>query len=301
MIRRRLLLVLLLALAGCANRLPKPELPEREQARTRPPSGELYAPHLKDGGPPVPPDIARIPEPIPVPEPRSRYGNRSPYSVLGRSYHVRDSARGYVERGLASWYGNKFHGRPTSSFEPYDMYKFTAAHKTLPLPSFVEVTNLENGRQVVVRVNDRGPFHDGRIIDLSYAAAVRLGIHVQGVGQVEVRALDPAGARLAERPLRAGERALHRSAIAAPAPLRGPVGSGRRLLQVASFAVKDNAERLRDRLREDGQEAVELERAAVGGRTVWRVRIGPLAAAELAAAERRLERLGIRGAQTVAP
>jgi rare lipoprotein A len=124
-------------------------------------------------------------------EPRSRYGNRSPYKVLGRSYSVRDSAEGYVEQGMASYYGNKFHGRRTSNLEVYDMYAFTAAHKSLPLPSFARVTNLENGRSVVVRVNDRGPFHDGRVIDLSYAAAVKLGYRDKGTARVEVRGLAP--------------------------------------------------------------------------------------------------------------
>ena len=121
-------------------------------------------------------------------EPRSRYGNRS-YSVLGKRYDVMAATDGYVEQGLASYYGKKFHGRRTSMLEVYDMYAFSAAHKTLPLPSYARVTNLANGKSVVVRVNDRGPFHAGRIIDLSYAAAVKLGVHRAGVAKVEVRAL----------------------------------------------------------------------------------------------------------------
>ncbi len=147
-------------------------------------AGGLYAPHIKDSVPGELPDVDAIPEPEVVALPRSRYGNRSPYKVLGKTYKVRDSAEGYVERGTASYYGNKFHGRRTSNLEVYDMYAFTAAHKTLPLPSFARVTNLDNGKSVVVRVNDRGPFHDGRIIDLSYAAAVKLGIQSRGTGRV---------------------------------------------------------------------------------------------------------------------
>src|SRR5690606_22954938 len=112
-----------------------------------------------------------------------------PYSVLGKSYHVLESPRGYRERGIASYYGKKFHGRRTSSLEVYDMYTFSAAHKTLPLPSYARVTNLANGESVVVRVNDRGPFHEGRIIDRSFAAAVKLGIPRTGTAQVEVEAL----------------------------------------------------------------------------------------------------------------
>src|SRR5690606_11216895 len=154
-------------------------------------AGGLYAPHIKDTVPDELPDVDAIPEPEVVAEPRSRYGNRSPYKVLGKSYRVLDSAEGYDETGLASYYGNKFHGRRPSNLEVYDMYAFTAAHKSLPLPSFARVTNLDNGKSVVVRVNDRGPFHEGRIIDLSYAAAVKIGIRDRGTGRVEVVGLGP--------------------------------------------------------------------------------------------------------------
>lgn len=153
-------------------------------------AGGLYAPGVKDTVPDYVPNVDAIPEPEVRNEPRSRYGNRS-YSVLGKRYQVRDTAEGYVEQGRASFYGNKFHGRRTSNQEVYDMYAFTAAHKSLPLPSYVRVTNLDNGRSVVVRVNDRGPFHEGRIIDLSYAAAVKLDFVRQGTARVEVRALMP--------------------------------------------------------------------------------------------------------------
>lgn len=125
-------------------------------------------------------------------ETKSAHGNMPTYQVRGRRYHVLHSSRGYDERGVASWYGEPFHGRRTSSGETYDMHQLSAAHRTLPLPTYVEVTNLENGRQIVVRVNDRGPFHDGRIIDLSYAAARKLDIVGPGTAQVRVRALDPA-------------------------------------------------------------------------------------------------------------
>ena len=137
------------------------------------------------------PDVNKLPEPVPKVEPRSLYGNKSPYSVLGQTYNVLPSPRGYVERGIASFYGNKFHGYKTSSLEEYDMYQFSAAHKTLPLPSYARVTNLENGKSVIVRINDRGPFHENRIIDLSFAAAVKIGVWPKGTGLVEVRAIDP--------------------------------------------------------------------------------------------------------------
>jgi len=153
--------------------------------------GGLYAPHIKDSIPDHIPDVDAIPEPVVEILPRSRYGNRSPYQVLGRTYHVLEDATGFVETGIASYYGEKFHGRRTSNQEVYDMYAYTAAHKSLPLPSFARVTNLDTGQSVVVRVNDRGPFHDGRVIDLSYAAAVKIGIREAGMGRVEVRALTP--------------------------------------------------------------------------------------------------------------
>jgi len=129
--------------------------------------------------------------PVPKVEPRSRYGNPSSYVVFGKRYYTLPESDGYVERGIASWYGKKFHGSRTSSREPYDMYAMTAAHTQLPLPTYVQVTNLKNGRKIIVRVNDRGPFHQNRLIDLSYTAAVKLDIVREGTGLVEVRALDP--------------------------------------------------------------------------------------------------------------
>jgi rare lipoprotein A len=152
-------------------------------------AGGLYAPHERDSVPDELPDVDAIPEPEVTNEPRSSVGNRRTYSVLGKKYQVLDSADGYVETGTASYYGKKFHGRRTSNLEVYDMYAFSAAHKTLPLPSFARVTNLDNGKSVIVRVNDRGPFHAGRVIDLSYAAATKLGYVSKGTARVEVRAL----------------------------------------------------------------------------------------------------------------
>ncbi len=151
-------------------------------------AGGLYLPGVSDKVPDEIPDVDAIPEPDVRDEPRSRTGNGD-YSVLGKRYQVMDDQEGYVETGLASYYGTKFHGRRTSSQEVYDMYAFTAAHKTLPLPSFARVTNLDNGKSIIVRVNDRGPFHPGRVIDLSYAAAVKLGYRDKGTARVEVRAV----------------------------------------------------------------------------------------------------------------
>ncbi|MGY0634677.1 septal ring lytic transglycosylase RlpA family protein [Luteimonas sp. A478] len=193
------------------RRSPYPAAQEDLSKRGDYVSGGLYAPHIRDTAPDYIPDVDAIPEPEVVDEPRSRYGNRSPYTVLGKRYTVQDEPAGFAEQGIASYYGNKFHGRRTSNMEVYDMYAFTAAHKSLPLPSFARVTNLDNGRSVVVRVNDRGPFHEGRVVDLSWAAAVKLDMHRQGTGQVEVRALSP------------GEDARHvHGAVAAASPSAQP-------------------------------------------------------------------------------
>jgi len=221
----------------------------------------------RDGaGRPLDPDEISVPEPRP--EPRARYGNHSPYTVNGTTYHVRTSASGYRERGLASWYGRKFHGRTTSSGEPFDMYKVSAAHKTLPLPSWVEVTNLDNGRKLVVRVNDRGPFKEGRIIDLSYAAAIKLDVLDSGTAPVEVRAID------------FGDRA----ATIAARPVSVPVQ-----LQAGAFGSREAANRVARRLADAGIENVRVQSARVDRDRVWRVRVGPVW--EAALAQRLVERI----------
>ncbi len=147
-----------------------------------------------DGAPSNHVDLSGVPDAVPKAQPLSDLGNHSPYVVLGKRYRVLPSATGYQATGIASWYGSKFHGRLTSSGQPYDMYRMTAAHRSLPIPSYVEVKNLDNGRRVVVEINDRGPFRDGRIIDLSYAAAVRLGFVHEGVTRVRLEALEPPAA-----------------------------------------------------------------------------------------------------------
>ncbi|RAN77278.1 hypothetical protein B5P43_21555 [Bacillus sp. SRB_336] len=232
----------------------------------------------RDGNDSVPgdvPDVSKLVEPVPKVEPRSLYGNKSPYTVLGRSYRVLPSARGYDERGIASFYGNKFHGYKTSSLETYDMYAFSAASTTLPLPSYARVTNLENGKSVIVRVNDRGPFHENRLIDLSYAAAVKIGIWPKGTGLVEVRGIDP-GNPAQELP--------------APAVVTG----GHIYLQVGAFSDADNAQRLAERLRQANLGAVQVMDAEVNGRRVRRVRVGPLADVDRAdEVSARIEGMGL--------
>jgi rare lipoprotein A len=144
----------------------------------------------KDYGPAKEVDVSQVPDAEPRWEPYSVGGNQTPYEVLGETYHVLPTSKNFQQVGVGSWYGNKFHGHLTSNGEIYDMYAMTAAHKTLPIPSFLKVTNLENQRTVIVRVNDRGPFHEGRVIDLSYAAAARLGYHQKGTAKLRLESID---------------------------------------------------------------------------------------------------------------
>lgn len=312
-----LLAVVLTACGGKKTKPAAPEVPRSSHGASQRPApvtsarpdkpgeytaGGLYKPGVPDGGPPIPPDIGHLVEPEPSDEPRARYGNRSPYTVLGKDYHVMDDARGYVARGISSWYGTKFHGRATSSLEPYDMYQFTAAHKSLPLPTHVRVTHLGNGRSVVVRVNDRGPFHEGRLIDLSYAAAVKIGMHIDGTAPVEIRVLKPGEtpppppAAMSREQAWAAARAGIVPTTSQPAAMPAPAApvSGRVWLQVASFGEPGNAQRLVERLESARVGATSVQRAQVGARTVYRVRLGPFESAERSrSASERLQGLGL--------
>lgn len=233
---------------------------------------------VKDSAPPQPVDVDNIPDAMPRPEPRSKYGNRPSYQVNGTTYHVLKDAAGYSERGIASWYGRKFHGKRTSSGEPYDMYAMTAAHRSLPLPCYARVTNLQNGRSVVVRINDRGPFHDNRLIDLSYAAAVKLDITAGGTGLVEVRVIDARDAP----------------------PAAPPAGLPPRLyVQLGAFAQVENAQRLADKLSSHGFQPVIMP-APSTAQLLHRVRLGPLPSVEFAdELVRKLLTLGFAQRQVV--
>ena len=204
----------------------------------------------KDGPPlTVPQGLANLPDPEVVEESRSRYGNPSTYTVAGKTYRLMATSRGYSAEGLASWYGRKFHGRRTSSGEPFDMFALTAAHRTLPIPAFASVTNLTNGRSTVVRINDRGPFHDDRIIDLSYAAAVKLGFEGSGTARVRVEILEPG-------------RDIY--------------------LQAGAFTSLSAADALKARVEQlTGQPAFVVK---VPGDSLYRVRIGPVKGRSEAAA-----------------
>jgi len=210
-------------------------------------------------------------EAVPKVERKSKYGNPKSYVVFGKRYYVKDSAKGYVEQGIASWYGTKFHGRRTSSGETYDMYAMTAAHKTLPLPTYARVTNLENGRSVMVKVNDRGPFHQNRIIDLSYSAATRLGIVKTGTGRVEVEAIDPrnyvrqAQQQPSEPEIVVQEITQNESATVLET-----------YLQIGAFSSLANAESLRKSLADKGIANIAVYDFMVADKPIHKVRIGPI-------------------------
>ncbi|HEY9198349.1 MAG TPA: septal ring lytic transglycosylase RlpA family protein [Gammaproteobacteria bacterium] len=265
----------------------------------------------RDSGPAHPPlDVMAIPDAVPKVEPRSRYGNPASYVVFGKRYHVMPTSAGYVERGIASWYGDKFHGLRTSSGDAYDMYGMTAAHKTLPLPTYARVTNLRNGRSIVVKINDRGPFVANRIIDLSYTGAAKLGLLGNGTGLVEVRALDPRradpGPTLIEvkrdtpaapaakstqvataKPLPGIVESLIPAAHAdeappmpvTPAAPAAMTATPTLYLQIGAFASRDNAEQLRRKLSAARLAGIHISEAVSNQRPIYRVRIGPLASA----------------------
>jgi rare lipoprotein A len=238
------------------------------------------APQPPPGAPlPAPPaGIESIPDAVPRSEPRSAHGNPPFYDVLGRRYFVLAAADGYLERGVASWYGPTFHGGNTSSGEPYDMYGMSAAHKTLPLPTYARVTNLRNGRNVVVRINDRGPFVANRLIDLSYTAAAKLDMIREGTTLVEVRTLTPGVPDV-----------LTRSAQSPPPSL---------YVQAGAFADAHNAQRVLERLHAAGLASAFIVSPLEGKSRLYRVRLGPVGSvAEFDQLTARLAALGIRDAR----
>ena len=244
--------------------------------------GQVVVKDEQDRAPKKNVDISRVPDPVPRAEPKSKYGNPKSYEVFGKRYYVMDSSLGYKERGIASWYGEKFHGRRTSSGETYDMYAMTAAHKSLPLPTYVSVKNLENGRKIIVRVNDRGPFHEGRIIDLSYTAAQKLDIVRAGTARVEVEAINPAGGN----PV-ASEKSGNSNL------LKTNTGQGF-YIQAGSFAIAQNAKKLQEKLAQSSAHMVSINQVVSNNNTLYRVLIGPVSNIDVA--DRiilKLEELGI--------
>lgn len=266
----------------------------------------------KDGPPPFDVDVSKIPDAVPKSERVSKYGNKPVYNVFGKNYHVMSSSKNYEEQGIASWYGTKFHARHTSNGERYDMLGMTAAHKTLPLPTYVQVTNLSNGKKVIVKVNDRGPFEGNRIIDLSYVAAKKLGMLGHGTARVDIKAIDPV--RFAEQHQKSREervtttddfyltdnntvktpasevdplmpssrhRAMHvaqastESDSFTPAPRHHArhVAQGSAVyMQVGAFRNRHYAERLKNRVGPMTTSPVKI----ASGKNMYRVQIGPI-------------------------
>lgn len=226
----------------------------------------------QDGAPAYFKDVSQIPDAIPVPH--TGVYKDSPYRVLGRNYNPMKDGRNYRKVGLASWYGTKFHGQLTANGEPYDLYGMTAAHKTLPLPTYVRVTNLDNHRTIIVRVNDRGPFHSDRIIDLSYAAAVKLGFAEKGVGRVKVEGIDPVVWQQQNTPgyLVKAQPATNTSSQSVAAAAT----TGGLYLQVGAFSSDQAAQQLRAQLQSMVSAPVFISAVTLESRTLHRVRLGPV-------------------------
>ncbi|GHE19870.1 septal ring lytic transglycosylase RlpA family protein [Halomonas urumqiensis] len=281
--------VILTGCAGGGGQSSEPTPERKASAESSSGSGGERYSMSGDAYPQQPPDVSRVPDAQPRIEPPSRGGNRSTYQVWGKTYQVLPDARGYTRQGVASWYGEKFHGYATSNGEIYDMYKMSAAHRSLPLPTFARVTSLDNDRSVIVRINDRGPFHSDREIDLSYAAAARLDILDNGTGRVKVEAID------AERWIAENGGAV-KSTLAdsrsAPVASSGaeaqdgpsvqraePAGTSTPsalYLQVAALGSEDNARALKAKLQDRLSRPVRI--ASQTG--MHRVQVGPLANAD---------------------
>ena len=257
----------MLLIAACASPGKKDAAPKSKNAATRVDRSETVVPKV---------------------EPRSKYGNPDSYVVFGKRYYVMDSSKGYVEEGIASWYGTKFHGRKTSSQETYDMYAMTAAHKSLPLPTYALVTNKENGRSIIVRINDRGPFHDNRIIDLSYAAAVKLGVVTKGTGLVEVRAIDPRTKKVAGRSKHsnAGEQGNVIDVSSLEVIEQSAQSTAEKqvdiYVQVGAFRSRDNAVKLKSQFAGLNVGGVSVHGYSLHSKPIYKVRVGPLETVEQA-------------------
>jgi len=250
-------------------------------------SGDSFA-RQKDSGPNHEVDVSQLADAVPRVDPITIAGNKNPYTVNGVTYQLMPSAKGYSEEGMASWYGNKFHGRKTSNGETYSMYGMTAAHKTLPIPAYVGVTNLANGRQIIVRVNDRGPFHGGRIIDLSYAGAKKLGYHKHGTARVRVDAIDPANFQrnsvsvptLSEQ-VDKPEQMLAVSSVAplmpvAAVPVAAKKPTAQPFLQVGVYSSMNSARQLQEQLTAITNYPVSVRRFGEVETPVFKVWIGPI-------------------------
>ena len=297
-------------LGACSSHAPRSD--DSSSTSTSSSSGR-YKGKDKDWGPDKEIDMSHVPDAVPRYEYRTIAGNKNPYTVLGHTYTLMDDERAYTERGLASWYGFKFNGERTSNGELYDMFAMTGAHKTLPIPSYVRVTNLDNRKSVIVRINDRGPFHDGRIIDLSYAAAQRLGITQVGTGNVEVEIVvpdgDPRPPLKSRKAAGTGSKDIATKAAskeagivpkaeviaAAPTPVTGqteqiPEGT---YLQIAAFGVEASAKKFAASVGGSISYPVIISATKVPN-NLYRVRVGPFKDAEsMQAAREQLLKIDI--------
>jgi rare lipoprotein A len=241
---------------------------------------------LSDGAPSGTVDASNIPDAVPKAEPLSKYGNPNSYVVHGKRYYVLKNIRGYDKVGNASWYGTKFHGKYTSTREPYNMYSMTAASTTLPIPCYVRVTNLENGRAAIVKVNDRGPFRSSRLIDLSYAAAKKLGYTGKGTARVRVTTID-VSSPTSEKTYYAQNNvdtvkypaqptiSASSKAVVTPKPLQ--LAKDSVYLQVGAFRTRSTAENVSKKITQlAGHFPVAVKEGQSSGAPVYKVHIGPL-------------------------
>ena len=245
----------------------------------------------KDGPPPGDIDVSKIPDAVPKVEKLSKIGNK-PYQVFGKKYSVMSSSKHYRERGVASWYGTKFHKRNTSSGERYDMLGMTAAHRNLPLPTYVEVTNLANGKRIIVKVNDRGPFESSRIIDLSYAAAKKIGMLGKGTANVEIRAIDPTHFDQPEREVLLAKHTFKKTT--ATKRTHSPV-----YLQVGAFRNKSYAEKLKKQLIASIRSPISIK-SMTNRDNLYRVQIGPIKEPQtVERINKQLKSMGLNGRELV--
>ncbi len=253
------LMAILAVIDACSSSSPPP---------AKNPNAGRYS-IMQDRAPEKSIDIINIPEVVPEPVVRTIAGNRSPYIVLGKSYFVLPSEEGYSERGIASWYGEKFHGHKTSNGEVFDMYQVSAAHKSLPIPSFLRVTNLDNNRSIIVRVNDRGPFHGNRIIDLSYAAALKLGYADIGTARVQLDAIITE--KLSSYSVSRGNTEPKALSSVSRVLVKN------QYLQIAALSSRESATELLANVEEVIDEPVFINTVKdPTGKTLYRVRVGPI-------------------------
>jgi len=234
--------------------------------------------YSKDGPPPFDVDVSKIPDAVPKPEPKSKFGNPPSYVALGKRYYVLKSSHNFEEKGTASWYGMKFHKQRTSSGEPYDLTAMTAAHRTLPLPTYALVTNLKNGKHVVVKINDRGPFADNRVMDLSYAAAKKLGITGHGTGYVDIKAIDPYHPELVLDSVKTNTTPISTPPVTQNTTtiLASAANQQHKYLQMGAFSSQENAQKLANRLSEYSSYPAHIKAGELNGQTIYRVQIGPM-------------------------